>query len=289
MHKGLFAVASAFTIALALAGAAGAQSPSPSSSSDGTDITAVPHPAHIHTGSCADLGDVVAPLDDVTLVSGSDRVGASTTKVDLSLKDILGSPHAIMTHASAADLGTYIACADLKGGDKDKLTVALDEQNESGFVGVAFLRADNRKTLVQLSLTAPESPYGAEGPTSSMAPGASMAPMSMAPASMAPASLAPASLAPASMAPAGSPAAAGEQVTIADLKFGPDTLTVSAGATVTWTNSDTTQHTVTADDGSFDSGTLAQGQTFSHTFDTPGTYTYHCTIHPTMTATITVA
>ena len=63
---------------------------------------------------------------------------------------------------------------------------------------------------------------------------------------------------------------------------------MTAGTTVTWTNSDSTQHTVTADDGSFDSGVLAQGQTFSHTFDTAGTIAYHCTIHPNMQATVTV-
>src|SRR6478609_4509784 len=101
--------ASALLITLALAGTVAAQSPSesPAGSPAGSaapsigDISTVPHPAHIHTGTCANLGDVVAPLNDVTLVQGSDRVSVSTTDVDLSIHDILDSPHAIMSHASA--------------------------------------------------------------------------------------------------------------------------------------------------------------------------------------------
>jgi plastocyanin len=57
---------------------------------------------------------------------------------------------------------------------------------------------------------------------------------------------------------------------------------------VTWTNEDGTQHTVTAGDGSFDSGALAQGAAFSQAFDTAGTYEYACAFHPAMRATITV-
>ncbi len=99
--------------------------------------------------------------------------------------------------------------------------------------------------------------------------------------------MAPMSMAPASASPEGS-ATAGQAVTIQDFKFSPDAITVPVGATVTWTNADSTQHTVTADDGSFDSGPLDSGATFSQTFATAGTFTYHCNIHPNMTATVTV-
>ena len=78
-------------------------------------------------------------------------------------------------------------------------------------------------------------------------------------------------------------------VDISGFAFGPAELQIAAGTTVTWTNQDAASHTVTADDGSFDSGNLTTGQTFSQTFDTPGTYTYHCNIHPSMTATIVVS
>jgi amicyanin len=75
--------------------------------------------------------------------------------------------------------------------------------------------------------------------------------------------------------------------------FSPATLTIKAGTTVTWKNTTAVSHTVTSDDGkSFDSGTAnpiaAQSGTFSFTFTTPGTFAYHCSIHPFMKATIIV-
>jgi plastocyanin len=60
------------------------------------------------------------------------------------------------------------------------------------------------------------------------------------------------------------------------------------GDTVTWTNDDSTTHTVTADAGAFKSNDLAPGDKFTFTFTTAGAFAYHCSIHPTMTATITV-
>lgn len=83
-------------------------------------------------------------------------------------------------------------------------------------------------------------------------------------------------------------AAAGTAVTIQGFAFNPASQTVAVGSTVTWTNQDSAGHTVTADDGSFGSKTIANGQTFSQTFSTAGTYTYHCAIHKTMTATVIV-
>jgi plastocyanin len=91
-----------------------------------------------------------------------------------------------------------------------------------------------------------------------------------------------------SPAPSAGPAVSATAVTISGFAFGPASISVPVGSTVTWTNQDGTAHTVTADDGSFDSGNLAPGATFSQTFDTPGTYTYHCAIHSSMTGTITV-
>src|SRR5579864_8225308 len=71
-------------------------------------------------------------------------------------------------------------------------------------------------------------------------------------------------------------------VSIVNMSFSPSSLTVTAGTTVTWTNNDTMTHTVTADDGSFDSGNITMGSKYSKLFSTAGTYTYHCTIHPNM-------
>lgn len=69
------------------------------------------------------------------------------------------------------------------------------------------------------------------------------------------------------------------QVSAVDNEFLPRTITINAGDTVVWTNNGQLPHTVTADDGSFDSGLFFSGQTFSLTFDTPGTFPYHCTLH----------
>jgi plastocyanin len=95
-----------------------------------------------------------------------------------------------------------------------------------------------------------------------------------------------ASVAPpaASAGPAGGAASA----KIVDFGFTPATLTVKPGTTVTWTNTGGASHTVTADDGSFASGTLAGGATFSQTFAKAGTYAYHCSIHHSMVATVVV-
>lgn len=70
--------------------------------------------------------------------------------------------------------------------------------------------------------------------------------------------------------------------------FGPGKLTVHVGDTLIWTNTGQANHTVTANNGGFDSGNLAPGATFSFTFTKPGTYGYHCTYHPWMKGTVIV-
>lgn len=82
--------------------------------------------------------------------------------------------------------------------------------------------------------------------------------------------------------------AAKNAVTIQNYAFSPATITVKAGDSVTWTNQDSTGHSATADDGSFDTGVLANGQSKSVTFSNPGTYTYHCSVHPYMKGTVIV-
>lgn len=78
------------------------------------------------------------------------------------------------------------------------------------------------------------------------------------------------------------------EVEIEDFAYVPGTLTIKVGTTVTWTNKDTVRHTVTSDNGLFDSGLFGKGETFSFTFTEAGTYTYHCTPHPNMKGTIIV-
>jgi len=79
-------------------------------------------------------------------------------------------------------------------------------------------------------------------------------------------------------------------VKIVDFAFNPSAITVVIGVnnTVIWTNNGTATHTATADGGAFDSGPLTTGQSYSFTFNTPGTYAYHCSIHSFMTGTVHV-
>ncbi|MGV9294320.1 cupredoxin domain-containing protein [Amycolatopsis sp. NPDC003676] len=87
-------------------------------------------------------------------------------------------------------------------------------------------------------------------------------------------------------------AAAGsaKSVEMSGYKFSPASLTISAGDTVTWTNHDSAPHNVVVTDGpeKFTSPTMQTGGTFSHTFTKAGTYSYYCSIHPDMKATVTV-
>jgi plastocyanin len=89
-------------------------------------------------------------------------------------------------------------------------------------------------------------------------------------------------------ATAGTALAADHAVSIAGFAFAPQSITVTVGDTVTWTNSDSTAHTATADDASFDTGSIANGTSKSATFSTAGTFPYHCSIHSSMTGTIVV-
>ena len=78
-------------------------------------------------------------------------------------------------------------------------------------------------------------------------------------------------------------------ITISNFSFSPSSFTAKVGQKVTVINRDSTQHSLTSDNGSFDTGLLSQGQAGSFTAPaTPGTYTFHCSIHTTMTGTLIV-
>jgi plastocyanin len=80
-----------------------------------------------------------------------------------------------------------------------------------------------------------------------------------------------------------------KDIDISGFAFNPGTVTIPKGATVIWTNRDSVSHTVVSDTGSeIGSSSLSQGDTYAHTFDTPGTYDYHCGVHPSMKGTIIV-
>ena len=130
-----------------------------------------PHPAHIHSGTCDELGDVVFPLADVASLTGEEMgaAGAHPVKVsevnnvDVPLQEILDGGHAINVHLSAEEIGEYIACGNIGGtvherenGEGMEITIALAELNGSGHVGIAWLGDDGEGgTNVTVSLIEP--------------------------------------------------------------------------------------------------------------------------------------
>ena len=120
-----------------------------------------PRPAHIHTGTCNEVGEVVAPLTDLTGATGGERVGqgrraipaeSSFTSVPLTLDAILGDDHVVNVHLSAAEIETYIACGEIGGSvtPQGAVIIGLRELNDSGFTGIAYLApgADGASTDV---------------------------------------------------------------------------------------------------------------------------------------------
>ncbi len=130
------------------------------------------HPAHIHAGTCAELGDVVVPLLDVAVPADAVREGAemahpvklSQTLIDMPLQEIIDGGHAINIHQSAEDIDVYIACGDVGGSvitdpaGRIELFVGLGELNDSGHTGVARLGVgdDPNQTEVSVQLVEPD-------------------------------------------------------------------------------------------------------------------------------------
>lgn len=112
------------------------------------EMAPTPHPAHIHVGTCPAPGDVVAPLTDVALGMAGEMMGPTTaiavessvTSVPIALGDIIAGGHAIVVHASAEDMGTYLLCGDIGGYEADgTLAVGLGPVADSGYAGIAWL------------------------------------------------------------------------------------------------------------------------------------------------------
>lgn len=80
----------------------------------------------------------------------------------------------------------------------------------------------------------------------------------------------------------------GTAVSIVNFAFQPSNVTINVGDSVTWTNNDQSAHTSTSKTDLWDSGTLQNGNTFTFTFNAPGSYGYLCTIHPSMQGSVTV-
>jgi plastocyanin len=248
-----------------------------------------PHPAHIHSGTCDNLGDIVAPLGDVTELTAGESFGAQTailvkeseTDVPLPLGDILAAPHAINVHESAEAIQNYIACGDIGGRVIDgDLVIGLRELNGSGHHGVAILAGADDGTGVKVYLAEEGTDTETEQDAATdAAPAATDAPATAAPAET-----------PADAAQgAEAPAAAEVPVDIRDFAYSPNPIEIAAGDTVTWTNQDEVPHTATGQDRDvLQSGTIAPGASFSQVFPEAGEFGYFCEFHPNMTGTIVV-
>ena len=241
-----------------------------------TDPTA--HPVSIDAGSCAAPSGTASFTAGNTGVWGVPESPASAAVTDpilvaeqtiattIESLQVAGQPYAVVVHSSPEDLATVVACGDIVGDVVGgKLAVSVRPVGGSGLAGVALLNKDEQGFLglgqAEVQLTV----YLSGGL------GASATPASPAP----------------TPTPTPPPANA-VQVTIQNFAFAPPTLAITTGTTVTWTNKDQIAHTATADDQSFDSGNLNTGQTWSFTFNQPGTFAYTCTYHPYMKGTITV-
>jgi len=228
-----------------------------------------PYPAHIHAGTCDELGEVEFPLTDATQPEGEDEgtapslvVTTSTTTIETTLDELLLDAHALNVHMGADDMGTYVACGDVGGVVLDgELVIGLGELNDSGLSGVAILRIADDSTDVEFYLTQAAGDDGGAAGT------------------------------PAS-SPAASPAASGDDVTveIVDFAFGEGTLEVADGTTVRWVNNDSAPHTVTSLPGGddFQSETLREGDEFTYTFTEAGSFEYFCEFHGNMAGTVIV-
>ena len=130
------------------------------------DMASAAHPAHIHTGTCEELGEVAIPLDELTMPADGETMGAesalpivmSRTVVDVPFEEIVSGGHAINVHESADAIDVYVACGDIGGMVQEDengeagLVIGLRELNESGYSGVAWLGAIEDSTEVVVTL-----------------------------------------------------------------------------------------------------------------------------------------
>jgi plastocyanin len=141
------------------------------------------------------------------------------------------------------------------------------------------------------SSAAPTSPGGQSQAPTSVPPSAATTPAPSVPAPSAAVTPAPASPAPTVAAASCQQTSAGDgvAVTIANFAFSPGSITAKVGQPITFSNEDTARHGAALDDGSCTTGILGTGSSGGLVFSAPGTYTFHCPVHPeTMTGTITI-
>ena len=223
-------------------------------------------PSTIHTGVCAELGDVAYSLGDLNLQepmvkSTQSPVAVGAATIDAKLTDLLAGEHAVSINSGDSERAP-LACGDIAGvsdaaadnPQTEDVVMGLQEWGGSRNVGIAIMRAEGDQTAVTLYLLdadAPAAPVTPSGETLSV-----------------------------KIAGGGN----------GDWTFAPTSLEIAPGTTVSWVNETDAAHTVTGDDLAFDdSGLIEPGQSFSQTFAEPGIFHYRCAPHPWMEATVIVS
>lgn len=135
---------------------------------------AASRPAHVHTGTCDELGDVVQPLENLTAATG-DAVGqgvaviaeTSASNIPMTLDDMLAEDHAVNVHRSMEEIQDYIACGEIGGviDANGALTIGLKSQNASGFTGIAYLAPGADGASTDVSVFIAETQTGGETPS----------------------------------------------------------------------------------------------------------------------------
>lgn len=206
--------------------------------------------ASLIAGTCAHPGAEAQALGeiDVTFSTAASQLTMTQATIDLPLREMTATPHAI-TIGDATDPSRN-ACGDITGNlEASELAIPLQPQGSSSQAGLVLIHPGADRAEATLYLFTLDRQDSVT-------------------------------------------ALAGPTETITmsqDWRFEPAILSVTPGTTVTWVNSSTIVHAVSLDDPrQTASGLIESGQSFSNTFDTPGTFRYHCSPHPGMKGAITV-
>jgi plastocyanin len=206
--------------------------------------------ANLIAGTCTEPGEVTQSLGEIDVTPDSaSQLTMTETTIDLPLRELTGAPHAILIGDSASET-SHLACGEISGSlEEDELAIPLQPLGSSGQAGLVLIRPEADRAAATLYLFN----FNSQDTLSA-------------------------------------PAGPTETITmLQDWRFAPTNLSVTPGTTVTWVNDSTIVHAVALDDPrQTASGLIEPGQTFSYTFNSPGTFRYHCSPHPGMKGTVTV-
>ena len=292
----------------------------------GSGAVDVPQPIHIHVGTCDALGDVAHALSDVVN-------GRSVTTVEVSLAEITTGGFTINTHKSGDEIAVYVACGNVpSGGDAGTFTLeAIDASGQHG--SVSFIDwGDSTAVVISVGVGA----AGVGQPVhihagacdalgdvahalTNVVDGRSLTVIDDSISNVMRDGFAVnlhksgdeiaiytacGAIGESAMAMMDGDAMDGGDAMMSDGSavlsnisgFQLQTLSISVGDTITWTNQDNAPHTVShglspdvESSPMFQSGNFSKDGTFSHTFDTAGTFAYFCEVHPSMVGSITVS